>query len=436
MIGRSAPAGVIYFISRQRISGKTSGSSAYVLSIVGYLKSKGYSVHYLSPSPATFGRWPFIRLLPDMDVFDSIRIRGSIRLGRFLLLLDPAVMWRGAVALLDSLVARTGLSKRRFGRPAPYSVAVPLSARDGEFLRRNVPPSAGVLLLDYAFLTPCIEHCKRGDTISIVLMHDLFSARAAQFDKLGRSDSVVTISEDEEMSLLSAADLVVAIQEDEAAIVKDRLPSQNVVVAPIPVQAAPHAFPGDSDTLLFVGSNTAPNTDALQWFVGEIWPRIRKQRPSARLLVAGSVSWVFSQRAPGVEYLGVVPDLDPLYRRAGVVVSPLRVGSGLKIKLVEALGWGKAIVGTSVSLQGIGALVDDAMAIADTPGAFAAETLRLMDDRDLRAAYGEQALQVAAAHFREEACYRGILRFLTERAGPLESHGVAEIPRREGALTR
>src|SRR3979409_1916241 len=65
----------VCLISRQRITGNTNGSSVYILSIVEYLKSKGFRIHYVSPSPATFGRWPFIRLLPEMDVFDTIRIR-------------------------------------------------------------------------------------------------------------------------------------------------------------------------------------------------------------------------------------------------------------------------------------------------------------------------------------------------------------------------
>jgi len=120
----------IFLISRQRIVGKTNGSSAYILSIAEYLRSNGFRVHYVSPSPAAFGRWPFFRLRPEMAVFDSYRIRGSIKCGPFLILPNPKVFWRALIAILDRVLARTGLSKRRWGKPAPHSITVPLTTRD------------------------------------------------------------------------------------------------------------------------------------------------------------------------------------------------------------------------------------------------------------------------------------------------------------------
>src|SRR5262249_8954425 len=63
--GSSSAKPGICIISRQRIVGQTNGSSAYVLSIAAYLKANGHRVHLLSPSPLTFGRWPFMRLSPE-----------------------------------------------------------------------------------------------------------------------------------------------------------------------------------------------------------------------------------------------------------------------------------------------------------------------------------------------------------------------------------
>jgi succinoglycan biosynthesis protein ExoO len=418
----------VCLISRQRIIGRTNGSSAYILSIVEYLKANGFRIHYVSPSPSTFGRWPFMRLRPEMDVFDSIRIRGSVRVGRFLILLDPTVALRATVAVLDHFLARTRLSNRRFGRPAPYSIALPLSDRDADFLKAEVPHRADVLLLDYAFLTPCIGLVKRGDTPSIVVMHDLFSARAPQFDSLKQADSAARLSEAEEMALLSAADLVVAIQGEEAETVRRCLPQKSVVVAPMAVQPAAQPNPGDPDTILFVGSNTAPNVDGLRWFIEGAWPCIRATRPSARLIVAGSVAWSYSPQVEGVEYLGVVSELEDLYRRAGVVISPLRVGSGLKVKLVEAMGWGKAIVATSVTAQGIGSLVEGAIILAEEPEEFAAEVVALTNDEVQRTRYGEIALEVARTHFGEDACYSGILAFLAGHAGSQTGQDGGETP--------
>ena len=415
----------ICLISRQRIIGKTNGSSTYVLGIAEYLKSRGCLIRYISPSPATFGRWPIIRLRPEMNVFETVQIRGSVKLGHFLIVLDPVVLWRGAVAIFDQVLVRMGVTTKRFGRHAPYSIAVDLSQPDCQYLIKHVRDQADALLLDYAFMTACIEHVDRPGVPSMVIMHDLFSARAPQFDNLTKRDSATTLSEAEEMKLLSKADAVVAIQPDEAATVRARLPGQRIIVAPMAVAPVRAPYVGDPDCVLFVGSQTAPNIDALQWLIEDIWPTILQRRPSARLLVAGSVRWAYSQPSPGVEYLGMVRDLAPLYERAGIVISPLRVGSGLKVKLVEAMGWGKAVVASSITAQGIEPLVKNAIVIADTAGEIAEQTLSLMADESRRRDFATAALQVARAHFSEEACYGELFSFIVEKTGEERASTVA-----------
>ena len=421
------PPGIdIFLISRQRIVGNTNGSSAYILSIAEYLRSKGFRIHYLSPSPAAFGRWPFFRLRPEMAVFESYRIRGSIKLGPFLLLPNPKVFWRALIAALDRILARTDLSKRRLGKPAPHSITVPLSARDSRFLEERVRGRADVLILDYAFLTPCIKFAKGTQTPTIVIMHDLFSAVIPDLRKVADDQYVPEMSEAEEMALLSAADLVVAIQDEEAATVRNRLPRQRVLVAPMAVEAADQSSPGDADTLLFVGSNTLPNIDGLRWFIENVWGRIRAARASARLLVAGSVAWSYAPAVQGVEYLGIVADLRQLYKRAGVIVSPLRVGSGLKIKLVEGLGFGKAMVVTPTSVRGVESIVENAVLIAETVEAFASDVLRLMADEARRTRYGEAALHVAATQFGKEASYGEIATFIRERTPCMQAQSMRQ----------
>jgi succinoglycan biosynthesis protein ExoO len=249
--------------------------------------------------------------------------------------------------------------------------------------------------------------------------------------KVADDQYVPEIAEAQEMALLSAADLVIAIQDEEAAVVRDRLPQQRVIVAPMAVEAADHALPGDSDTILFVASNTLPNTDGLRWFIDNVWGRIRAVRPSARFLVAGSVAWSYAPTVPGVEYLGIVADLRGLYERAGVIVSPLRVGSGLKIKLVEGLGWGKAMVVTPTSVRGVESIVEDAVLVAENADAFANDVLSLLENQTKRQHYAEAALSVANTQFGKEASYSEIATFIregTSRIAPqtIRQHSIAQ----------
>jgi succinoglycan biosynthesis protein ExoO len=108
----------------------------------------------------------------------------------------------------------------------------------------------------------------------------------------------------------------------------------------------------------------------------------------------------------------MVDDLEPLYRRAGVVISPLIVGSGLKIKLIEALGRGKAVVATSVTVDGVADQVKSAVTIADTADDFAGAVLGLLSDDQLRLQKCQEALQVAKRSFSPQACYADLVDYL------------------------
>jgi succinoglycan biosynthesis protein ExoO len=126
--------------------------------------------------------------------------------------------------------------------------------------------------------------------------------------------------------------------------------------------------------------------------------------------VAGTVTRNLGALPEGVSGLGVVDDLGPVYAQAGVVISPLRLGSGLKIKLVEAAGHGKAVVATTVTLQGVEEEMGEAVRVADEPEAFAAEVASLLNDPEARRALGERALAAARAHFCAPQVYQELLK--------------------------
>jgi succinoglycan biosynthesis protein ExoO len=155
----------------------------------------------------------------------------------------------------------------------------------------------------------------------------------------------------------------------------------------------------------------------MHWFFQEIWPAVRAARPKARLKVAGSVDRALGPAPEGASFLGVVDDLAPLYREAGVVISPLYTGSGLKIKLIEALAAGKAVVGTPVTAQGVEELVADAIMVERAPGAFAAATAALLGDRDRRERLGAAALACARSHFSTKATFAGLVALVRGDAG-------------------
>jgi succinoglycan biosynthesis protein ExoO len=223
---------------------------------------------------------------------------------------------------------------------------------------------------------------------------------------------VSTLDVATEMKMLAQADAIVAIQATEAAVVRRHLPRHEVIVAPLAVEPVAASQPGNGTDLLFVASKTTANIDGLEWFIGEVWPAVRNALPAATLLVAGAVGEMFPAAPPGIRILGHVPDLAPLYGTAGVVISPLRGGSGLKIKLIEAMAQGKAIVATTTTLQGVEDVVGPAVSVADDPAVFAAAIIALLIDDELRRRQADAALGVARSRFSAEACYAEFLTFM------------------------
>jgi succinoglycan biosynthesis protein ExoO len=392
-------------ISRQRVVGRTNGSSVYLLELAAALAARHLDVHFLSPSPVTLGRWPYLRLSDALSPFKSYRVRGAWRFNRFLISTNPNRAVQAAFAVLDKVLVNSGVLARPMSSRAPYSVAQPLTREDQLFIARHAPRNSDFLIADYCFLTETFPYALRPDAQSAVIMHDLVSSRASQFDALKSEDSITALSEEEECEKLAAADCILALQPDEAAIVRSRLPNHHVMVVEIGAQPVAEPQPGEDDAVLFVGSAAAPNVDGVRWFIERCWPLIRARRPNARFHVAGTVAQTFGPPPEGVSFLGHVHDLTPLYRRAGVVVSPLRVGSGLKIKLIQALELGKAVVATSVTLQGVADRLKHAVHVADGAEEFAAGVLSLLNDAEMRVSLANRGLDALARHFSPGQCY-------------------------------
>lgn len=173
----------------------------------------------------------------------------------------------------------------------------------------------------------------------------------------------------------------------------------NVSVVPNGVNLCPALDPtlARPEEMLFVGSmGYDPNVDAAVWFMREMMPIIVRQRPTARLAIVGK------EAGPEVRRLddgrtcivhGLVPDVTPFYAAAGLVIVPIRLGAGTRLKVLEALMLGKAVVATSTAIEGIDLHPGVHVEVADTAEAFARTCLALMDDEPRRRRLGEQGRQ-------------------------------------------
>jgi glycosyltransferase involved in cell wall biosynthesis len=176
------------------------------------------------------------------------------------------------------------------------------------------------------------------------------------------------------------ADGLACVSPDDADAV-GALVHREVDVLPNPIPAelfAPPPRTPDPNTVLFVGSmGYPPNVDAIEWLVADIWPRIVAARPDARLVAAGRANddpaVVERLRALlGDQLVLDVDDIREMYWSAAVTIAPMRLGGGVKNKVLHAMACGTPVVATRAAAEGTGArdgehlvLADDATGLAD-----------------------------------------------------------------------
>lgn len=157
-----------------------------------------------------------------------------------------------------------------------------------------------------------------------------------------------------------------------------------------PVDPAP--LP-DAPTALFLGSLAyPPNRNAAAYLMREIWPRVRREVPDAKLVIAGrSPEAVPGSDAPppGIEFVGFVEDLGPLYAGTRVVCAPIFAGGGTRIKIVEAAAHGRPVVATTLGAEGLELENERQILLRDEPRAFAAAVVELMRDDERARGIGE-----------------------------------------------
>ena len=144
---------------------------------------------------------------------------------------------------------------------------------------------------------------------------------------------------------------------------------------------------GVAPVVLFVGAlDYEPNTEAMEWFLRDVWPLVRAGRPDAvvRIVGRGGQALGASVDEPGVELLGQVPDLGAALARADAAIIPIRVGAGTRLKVVEALANRLPMVTTTVGCEGIDVVDGESALIADDAATFAGSVVRLLADGDLR----------------------------------------------------
>jgi len=209
-----------------------------------------------------------------------------------------------------------------------------------------------------------------------------------------------------ERAALTRARAVLACSELDRTLLRELAPTASVVAVPNVVDTD-HYAPRDGAepaTVLFQGGmDWQPNRDAVEFFAAEILPWLRRRVPAARFRVAGrSPAEAFRRRfadVAGLEFTGTVADMRDEIAKATVCVVPLRIGSGTRLKILEAGAMAKPLVSTALGAEGLELVDGEEIVLADEPRAFADAVAALLEDAARRDELG------CAARLRVEKQY-------------------------------
>ncbi len=238
-----------------------------------------------------------------------------------------------------------------------------------------------VILTEYIFMTRPLPLMRR-ESLKVIDTIDVFSTKHDKVCQFGIEDSLA-LNADEEASLLARADLVIAIQPEEAAELDRLVPDKPIVTVGVdfdPINTGGASVP--APIVLVVGSDNALNVRGLRDFLRFAWPLVRREVPDAELRVVGAVGLQVEVDDPSVRIMGQVDDLTASYAEARVVINPAVAGTGLKIKTIEALSNLRPLVTWPSGVDGVDADVRALCYIATDWYMFARQVIDLCKSED------------------------------------------------------
>lgn len=277
------------------------------------------------------------------------------------------------------------------------------------FFRAQAQDACIVEYLSLGWLRAAIP---RG-VLTLVDTHDVVSRRDADLVALGDHLNRPLLNADQERQQLLAFDRVLAICVPDAEVFSQWLGVDRVLL--VPHAHAVCALPAHpaGRRMLFVGSHYTPNREALRWFVAEVWPLL--QDHGFVLEVVGTVAQAMSHTSSvAIHLLGPQADLQACYARADICINPVRHGSGLKIKTIEALAHGMPLVSTSHGTRGLEAYAGKAFWVADDAASFSQALIKLVQRPAKARALSQAALALVESAFSESACMAPLLALLRE----------------------
>ena len=295
-------------------------------------------------------------------------------------------------------------------------------------LLRELEPRA--VIVEFLRLTPTVHPRpleRAGLTAYLVDTHDVLHQRATRFRE-GGAEPAIEVDARQEAEALATYDAVIAIHDGEGRTIRALLPERTVLVVshglalPTP---APGFAPGPRPIRLgLLAGRDESNRAGLRWFLDSVWPKlVQRFGDRIELRVAGRICETWARRERGMQLIGALDSIGEFWPAIDIAINPVRFGSGLKIKNVEALAYARALITSPVGAEGLESAAPAGLQISITPDEWLGVLTHWIEDPAALAHTAQHGRAFAERHFSPATAFRELDAYLDAHLdGHLDAH--------------
>jgi glycosyltransferase involved in cell wall biosynthesis len=297
-----------------------------------------------------------------------------------------------------------------------------------------------IIQIEQSSMAPYVEFISDTNNRAARLIN-LYDVGAAQFDSIAKVQADFRgrfwswfdsffLRRWESNYVASHFDKCTVVSAVDGDILRRGNPNLEPVVVPNGVDTTQHPLlpqPTTLNEIIFVGNmRYMPNVDGAIFFCKEVFPLIKRKAPGVTLSLVGStpIDVVQSLAAEDVIVTGYVESVMPYYQQAVASVVPLRAGSGTRLKILESMALGRAVVSTTLGCEGLTVTHGKNILIADSPTDFADQTIRLLNDHELRQQLVTNARHLVETLYDWQASAQRLLQVYDEIVDKRRVHGM------------
>lgn len=272
-----------------------------------------------------------------------------------------------------------------------------------------------IVLIEYVELSSVLEFLPEG-TIAILDTHDIVYNKVESFEKYNTKFDGIILNKEEELNIFRCYDYIILIQKRDFECIAREIDRCKLLLAPHPPSLKKVRIRKKVQSVGYIASPYTPNIDALRWFINNVWDKV-SMKYNLVLNIYGTICNEFYLTSDiqhsNIIFHGIIDDVYTFYERADIIINPVRFGAGLKIKNVEALGYGVPLITSTHGAVGLEDGIAEAFLTADSPQEYVFAFESLIKDFRVRKRLSNSAFEYAKCHFSERRCYEELVRIVT-----------------------